>query len=62
MSIDKKVKSSKPILLFLGSFFMVLGITLVLVWWQDVVGLFKGVFGVAVALGGLMVLYMIQEQ
>lgn len=62
MSIDKKVKSSKPILLFLGSFFMVLGITLVLVWWQDVVGLFKGVFGVAVALGGLMVLYMIPEQ
>jgi hypothetical protein len=62
MSIDKKVKSSKPILLFLGSFFMVMGITLVLVWWQDVVGLFKGVFGVAVALGGLMVLYMIQEQ
>lgn len=62
MSIDKKVKSSKPILLFLGSFFMVMGITLVLVWWQDVVGLFKGVFGVAVVLGGLMVLYMIPEQ
>ncbi|MCR4336449.1 MAG: hypothetical protein NUV91_01390 [Candidatus Omnitrophica bacterium] len=61
MSIDKKVKSNKLLLLFLGSVFVILGITLILVWWKDVVSLFRGFGGMFIALGGLLLLYMAKE-
>ena len=61
MSIDKKVKSSKGTLFFLGSFVLVVGLTLVLIWWNDVVTLFRGVIGMLLALGGLLILYMVKE-
>ena len=61
MSIDKEIKSSKPLLFICGSVVLVVGITLVLVWWHDVVVLFKGVIGMALALGGLLLLYMVKE-
>ncbi len=61
MSIDKKIKSSKPLLFILGSFVLILGTILILLWWQDVVILFRGIFGILLALGGMFVLYMVKE-
>ena len=61
MGLDKKIKESKLALLLGGLGFMILGIVLVLVWWQDVVSLFRGFIGVFIALGGLLVLYMVKE-
>ena len=61
MSIDKKIKSSKSLLFILGSFVLILGTILILLWWQDVVILFRGIFGILLALGGMFVLYMVKE-
>lgn len=61
MGLDKQIKASKAALLFFGLGFMILGIVLVLVWWQDVVIVFRGFIGVMIALGGLLVLYMVKE-
>ena len=61
MGLDKKVKESKPALLISGLIFLILGITLVLDWWQDVLTVFRGFAGVIIALGGLLVLYMVKE-
>jgi len=61
MGLDKKIKESKLALLIGGLGFMILGIVLVLVWWQDVMSLFRGFIGVFIALGGLLVLYMVKE-
>jgi len=61
MGLDKKIKESKLALLLGGLGFMILGIVLVLVWWQDVVSLFRGFIGVFIALGGLLLLYMVKE-
>ncbi len=61
MGLDKKIKQSKLALLLGGLGFMILGIVLVLVWWQDVMSLFRGFIGVFIALGGLLVLYMVKE-
>ena len=49
MSIDKKIKSSKALLAVCGGVVLVFGITLVLVWWQDVASLFRGFIGMALA-------------
>jgi hypothetical protein len=61
MAIDKVVKSSSFLLTALGSIFLLIGITLVLMWWPDVVVLFRGFIGIAIALGGLFLLYMAKE-
>ena len=61
MGLDKTIKESKLALLLMGGFFLILGITLVLVWWQDVISLFRGFIGVLIALGGLLILYMMRE-
>lgn len=36
---------------------LIVGITLILVWWVDVVSIFRGGIGLALALAGLLVLY-----
>ena len=60
--MDKEKRILKKILLsVLGSVILVLGITLILVWWNDVVRLFKGASGMVLALGGLMILFLIRE-
>jgi hypothetical protein len=61
MGLDKTIKESKLALLISGFVFLILGITLVLVWWADVVSFFRGFIGVLIALGGLLVLYMVKE-
>ena len=61
MSLDKKIKSNKTLLFLIGSVVLITGITFVLVWWDLVVSLFKGMIGMALALGGLFLLYMVKE-
>lgn len=59
MSSEKLNKISKKTIQFLiGGFILVLGITLILLWWPAVVGLFKGALGLGLALAGLVMLYM----
>ncbi len=45
----------------LGSAVLICGITLILVWRQDVVVLFRGVIGMVLALAGLVILYLVKE-
>ncbi len=61
MSLDKTIRSRKPLLFALGAGVLVLGVTLILVWWPDVVVLFRGAVGALLALGGLLLLYMVKE-
>ncbi|MFA5089105.1 MAG: hypothetical protein WC552_08765 [Candidatus Omnitrophota bacterium] len=62
MSAESKKKNGRNIYLFiLGSLVLVMGITLILAWWPDVVALFKGSLGFLLALAGLFILYMIKN-
>ena len=61
MGIDKTIKSNKTLLFLLGSVFLVLGIALILLWWKDVVSLFKAGGALMLTLVGLLLLYMIKE-
>ncbi len=56
---DQKNNYKKFVLFVVGFFVLVLGITLTLVWWKDVVGLFRGSIGVILSLAGLFALYAI---
>lgn len=51
----------KTRMMIVGSILLLAGITLVLMWWNDVLALFRGFAGMALAVGGLVVLYMIKE-
>ena len=61
MRTDKSIKSNKFLLFIGGSVCLVTGITLVLLWWPDIVSLFKAAGALFLALGGLILLYMIKE-
>ncbi len=61
MAFDKKIFEKKPVLFLGGMFLVILGITLVLVWWKDVVSVFRGFGGICVALAGLLVLSGVRE-
>lgn len=37
---------------------LILGICLILAWWPSVVAFFKGFLGIALAIGGLVMMYM----
>ena len=45
-----------------GCILLVLGMALILAWWQDVVILFRAVLGIALALAGLVMLYFLSQQ
>ena len=58
MTKDDQNKTFKKFLLFvIGFFILILGIMLILVWWQYVAFLFKGAVGLILALAGLLMLY-----
>lgn len=42
----------------LGCILLIAGVTLILVWWQDLVIIFRGVIGFIIALAGLFILYL----
>ncbi|MBF0522108.1 MAG: hypothetical protein HQL24_03520 [Candidatus Omnitrophica bacterium] len=53
----------KKFLLFLaGNLILIFGIMLVLLWWQDVVILFRGAIGMIFALGGMLMLFIVSQQ
>ncbi len=59
---DSQKDSYKKFILFgIGFFILVLGVTLVLVWWEDVVVLFKGAIGIILALAGAFTLYAVNK-
>lgn len=43
----------------MGIVLLVFGITFILVWWGDVVGLFRGALGIALGLARLLTLYFL---
>ncbi|MDO8580096.1 MAG: hypothetical protein Q7S13_01285 [Candidatus Omnitrophota bacterium] len=49
------------LLYVVGSFTLILGITLILLWWPDVITFLKGVIGLGLALSGLFVLYSLKK-
>lgn len=61
MAIDKTIRNSTFLLTIMGSGFLILGITLILVWWPAVVAFFRGGLGILISLGGLFLLYMAKE-
>ena len=53
----------KKFLLFLcGNVVLVLGVMLILTWWQDVVILFRGAVGIIFALAGMLTLYILSQK
>jgi hypothetical protein len=58
---DQKNTYKKFVLFLVGFFILILGITLVLIWWADVVVLFRGALGIILALAGLLTLYAVKR-
>lgn len=61
MNKQTKNKSKQAMMAAVGVFVLLLGISLVLTWWRDVVVLFRGVIGMILAVAGLLVLYSIKK-
>lgn len=61
MGSSGKVKTGQGVFFLAGGMLTVIGISLVLAWWQDVVILFRGVVGIVVALTGLVMMYLVKE-
>ncbi len=57
----QKDSYKKFVLLAVGFFVLVLGVTLILVWWQELVVLFKGAVGFILALAGLFAMYAVHK-
>lgn len=51
----------KFIKFLVGSFILVLGMTLILLWWDDVAVLARGSIGFILAGGGLLTLYVLNK-
>lgn len=62
MTKEESKNSYKKFLFFLGgSIVLILGMTLILSWFDEVVIFFKGIIGVILALAGLFTLYAISK-
>lgn len=62
MKIEEGKFQDKNYLKFLaGCFAVVIGVTLILVWFDDLAVLFRGSIGFIIALGGLLVLYSLKK-
>ena len=59
---DQKNNYKKFVLFVAGFFVLILGITLILVCWKDVVALFRGATGMALTLAGLFMLYAVSKK
>ncbi|HRZ41013.1 MAG TPA: hypothetical protein P5246_08390 [Candidatus Omnitrophota bacterium] len=44
-----------------GLVVLVIGISMVLAWWPDVISFFKGFLGVTAAIGGLLMMYFAKK-
>ncbi len=61
MANSKKKVSSIPVYFTAGTILLLLGSTLILKWWPELVIVFKGLIGMGLALAGLLLLYMIRD-
>ena len=62
MAKDQQKSAYKKFVTFLiGFFILILGITLILAWWEDVVTLIRGALGMMLAGGGLLALYTLNK-
>ena len=61
MSEEQKTNYKKFLNFVIGFFLLVLGITLVLACWNEVVIFFKGIIGMILAMAGLLVLYTLNK-
>ena len=50
----------KLIKLIIGCLLLIIGITMILQWWPQLVTVFKGSIGLVLALSGLVVLYTLK--
>jgi uncharacterized membrane protein len=57
--MDRRFKHGQ--LFVIGVALLVLGVTLILAWWDDLIILFRGGMGFVLALIGLFVLYNIKD-
>lgn len=44
-----------------GLVVLVIGVSMVLAWWPEVVSFFKGFLGIAAAIGGLLMMYFAKK-
>lgn len=58
---DQKNTYKKFIMYVIGFFVLILGITLILAWWENVIILIKGALGIILALAGLLMLYTLNK-
>jgi len=62
MAKDQQKNAYKKFVTFLiGFFILILGITLILAWWEDVATLIRGALGMMLAGGGLLALYTLNK-
>jgi len=62
MAKDAEKNSYRRFILFVAGFFiLVLGVTLILIWWKDLVVIFRGALGLILALAGLFMMYAINK-
>lgn len=54
-------KTNPTVLFAIGTVIMIAGVTLILVWWADVVQLFRGGIGMLLGVVGLFILYNIKK-
>ncbi len=58
---DQKNTYKKFIMFVVGFFILILGTTLILAWWTDVIIFFKGTLGKILAVAGLLMLYTLNK-
>ena len=58
---DQKSTYKKFIMFVFGFFILILGTTLILAWWTDVIIFFKGTLGKILAVAGLLMLYTLNK-
>ena len=62
MAKEEANNSYKKFLIFLGGLFvLILGITLTLLWFDELTALFKGSIGIIFAISGLFALYALSK-
>lgn len=62
MAKDNQKNTYKKFVMYIvGFFILILGITLILTWWADVVILLKGAIGIILAMAGLLMLYTLNK-
>lgn len=63
MSEKKEVNPYKKFILLLTGFvILVLGISLILCWWHEVIVFVKGFIGMALAISGLLMMYGLNKE